>query len=180
MVERRKDAFGIELKRRTRKKLVEYVVPIVLVTWSVGFLLLLMGGSTTGLGIIGFIGNNMPYSIIITGLYIAVAPFLWFMEKSSMRSKAYDEILGELNKSLVDKMFVAGESIEVGLIKARDTVYGDFVLDLQYEDADFYAELGKKEDQITIYAILKGTSKRHKVEDISKKEFSEYYQLLDK
>lgn len=178
MVERRKYIFA-DLERKTRKKLIKYIIPIVFMTWLAGFLILLMAGSTTGLGIIGFIGNNMPYSIIITGLYIAVAPFLWFMKKSEMKSEAYDEILGELNKSLVDKMFVAGESIEVGLIKARDTV-GDFVLDLQYDAADFYAELGEKDKMITIYAILKGENKRRKVDTISKEKFSEYYQLLDK
>ncbi len=178
MEEKGQDIFEIELKRRTRKKLIKYVVPIVLVVWLTGILLLVMFSDVTGIGIIESIGNAMPYSIIIIGLYISVAPFLWFMQKSSMRSKAYDEVVGELNETYANQTFAKGDPIEVAMIKPRDSVYGKFVLELQYEDADFYAELDKKTNQITIYAILKGKSKKYKVEDISKKEFCECYQRL--
>lgn len=175
-----KDAFQIKLERETRKRLIKCILSVTIPLYGIIFCLSMLIGKASGRGIIWLISSQLPLSIITIVLGIALIPFLWFMYKSECESKVYDDMLKDISKSLVDKMLMPGNPIEVGLIKARDAIYGDFILDLQYDAADFYAVLGEKDNLISIYAVLKGEDKKRKVDVISKEEFSEYYQLFDK
>lgn len=180
MKNKKKDKFEIELEMRTRKKLIKYVTPIAIVVLLVLLMLLFLAGSTTKLGIIGYIVSQMPWSIIIIVLYIAIIPFFWFISKKPFRDKAYEEFTKDISKTLVDRMLVQGEAVEVNIIKARANDYGEFVMELQCDKAaDFFAVLGERDNLISIYAILKGEDKKRLVEYVSKEEFTKYYQLLD-
>ncbi len=88
-------------------------------------------------------------------------------------------MLEDIRKVLVDRMLKPGVPVEVGLIKPRDAIYGDFVLDLQYDTFDFYAVLGEKDNLISIYAVRMGDDKKRQVDIISKGDFLEYYQIFE-
>lgn len=166
-------------KKEIRKRFLKYVLPIIMPVYLLIFYLTIFVSKNSGNGVLWVISSQMPLSIIVIVLAIALIPFLWFISRNEIKSKVYDEMVKNISKAFVDKMLVPGVPIEVGLIKARGAIYGEFVLDLQYEDADFYAVLGEKDNLILIYAILKGSKKKRNVDVISKGDFSEYYQLLE-
>ena len=175
MKRQQKDAFQIKLEKEARK----YIAKIVLPVYCLIFFLIAYVGKASGKGILYFIKSQIHLIFVFIALAILFRPFLWFFSKSDIKSKVQDKMFEDISKALVGRMLKPGIPVEVGLIKPRDTIYGDFVLNLQYDTFDFYAVLGEKDNLILIYAVLKGDDKKRQVDIISKGEFSEYYQLLE-
>lgn len=180
MEKQSKNEFQIKLERETRKRLIKLVLSVIIPTYVLIFYLFALVARDSGHDIAWVLLSQVPLTIFVIAICVLLIPFLWFMYKSEVKSKVYDDMFKDFSKSLVDKMLVPDVPVKVGLIKARGVIYGDFILDLQYDAADFYAVLGEKDNLICIYAVFKEEDEKRKLDVISKEEFSEYYQLLDK
>ena len=179
MKREKKSAFEIKWEKETRKRLIKYVVPRAVMIFLIFFIFCAMAGSISELGIIGFWTSQVPLSIEIIVLYIALIPFMWFMSKKDFRKRAYDKMLEDISKSLVEKVMTPGEPTRVILTKSKGD-FGDFVLKLQKnEKVEFYAVLEKNHNTIGIYAVLKDDEERDLVDVVTKEEFCDFYQFVD-
>lgn len=181
MKRKQKDAFQIKLEKETRKLLIKYIWPIAVLVFLIFFILSTWGGAMSGHGIIGF-WTSPPHqllSIAVILLYIALITFCWFMSKPSYRDRAYENMLKEASKKMVERMMTPGEPTSVKLIKAKGD-FGDFVLGLQEDGkAKLYAVLGEKDNLIATYAICKEETKKRDLEVVTKEEFADCYRFVD-
>lgn len=179
MKRKQKDAFQIKLEKETRKLLIKYILPIAVLLFLLLFILSTWAGAMSGLGTIGFWTSQLPLSIAVILLYIVLIPLLWFMSKPSYRDRAYENMLKEASKKLVERMMIPGEPTNVKLIKAKGD-FGDFVLGLQEDGkAEIYAVLGEKDNLIATYAICKEETKKRDLEVVTKEEFADCYRFVD-
>ena len=159
MKREQKSSFEMKWVKETRKRLIKYVAPRAVMFFLVLFIFCAMAGSISKLGIIEFWTSQMPLSIAIIVIYIALIPFMWFMSKSECRKSAYEKLLKDMSKSLVEKVVTPGEPTRVILTKSKSD-FGDFVLGLQKDEKiELYAVLEEGHNIIGIYAVLKGEEK---------------------
>lgn len=179
MKKKQKSAFEIKWEKETRKQLIKYITPRAVMLFLIFFILSALAGSISECGIIGFWTSQMPLSIVVIVLYIALIPFMWFMSKSDFRKRAYEKLLKDMSKSLVERMMTPGEPIRVILTKSKGN-FGDFVLRLQErEKIELYAVLGEKDNLIAIYAVLKDEDEKFDLDVVTKEEFGDFYQFVD-
>lgn len=179
MKREKKSAFEIKWEKETRKRLIKYVAPRAVMIFLIFFIFCAMAGSISELGIIGFWTSQVLLSIAIMILYIALIPFMWFMSKKDFRKRAYDKMLEDMSKSLVEKVMTPGEPTRVILTKSKGD-FGDFVLKLQkHGKIEIFAVLGEKDNLIAIYAVLKGEDEKCDLEVVTKEEFCDCYQFVD-
>ncbi len=178
MKKEQKNAFDIKLEKETRKQLIKYITPIAVIILLLFLLLCAWGGAMSKQGIVGFIASQVPLSIVCIVLYILLIPFMWFMSKSDFRRRAYEKLLKDISKSLVERMMTPGEPIRVILTKSKCD-FGDFVLGLQEDEkVELYAVLERNHNLIGVYGILTGETKRRDFDVVTKEEFADFYQFV--
>ena len=179
MKKNQKSAFEIKWEKETRKRLIKYVAPIEILIFILFFIILAWAGAESGLGIIGILSPQIPLTIALIVLYIALIPFMWFMSKPECRKSAYEKLLKDMSKSLVEKVMTPEKPIKVMLTKAKGD-FGEFVLELQKDEKiELYAVLEKNHNIIGINAVLKGDEKRYLVDVVTKEDFRDFYQFVD-
>lgn len=177
MKKERKDEFQLKLEKETRKLQMENIKTVIF-GFSVAMVIMVTAVAITE-GIDGIIAYMKTYSFLqIFGCVIATF-ICWLLVKSICRRLAYDNIIDDLNKALVDKILIPNEPEEVLLVKSKDDKYRNFILSLQNEEKiKFYAVLGQDE-MISIFAIFEGEMEKWKFDVVSKEEMLRDYQFVD-
>lgn len=182
MKKERKDAFQIKLEEETRKIQKNKMKPVIIaciagtifLTVVVTLSLIVKGSGmveTIKTGGIVFL-LSLIYSILFTILMRA-------MIKSESKREAYNKIVNDINRSLVDKMLTPHEQVEVVCTDVGSGWAGKLILKLQTDGKiKFYAALGE-DGSIHVYAILEGETKKWEFDVVSKEDFLKSYQVLD-
>lgn len=110
-------------------------------------------------------------------IYFLSIPLFWFLRKKDYLDRAYNKVAKDFSKEVANKMLTPGKLTKITLINTRHEDYKDFILNVLPDKADFYVVLGEKDNLITIYLRFKTENKNHRLDVLTKEEFSTYCKI---
>lgn len=182
MKKERKDAFQIKLEKETRKIQKNRMKPVIIACIAgTIFLTVVVALSfiAKGFGMVETIKTAGICFMFLLIFCILFTIFLGATAKSGSKREAYNKIVNDINRSLVDKMLRPDEQVEVFCTDVGVGWSGKLILKLQTDGKiKFYAALGE-DGSIHVYAILEGETKKWEFDVVSKEDFLKSYQVLD-
>lgn len=178
MTRKRKSNSSNKAERLTRKGLIKETLIVYACILFAILLLLLAVAEESKLGLFNFINLYRPAFVIPLIIYFLSIPLFCFMRKKDHLDIAYNKVVKDTSKEIVEKMLTPGKPTKINLIKTRNNEYNDFILKDLPKKADFYVVLGE-DNLIAIYLRFRDDDTDIHFDVITKEEFLTYCKISE-